>query len=161
MELRALRPDDLEELRALVKEVYSDSELAMWFDRAPTTEDLNEIFRLKMIAISGGSAVDIIAVEKNRIIGECEIVATGRAYLVGIIVSKNKRRKGIGKGLLLKGIESARKAGFPNVCAEVVEENLPAKNFFLKNGFVQSGVADREFTKDGESHRILYLEKEL
>ena len=161
MEIRKLRPDDLDGLRKLVQEVHSDSELAMWFDRAPSNEDLNEIFRLKMIAISGGSAVDIIALEENSIIGECEIVATGRAYLVGIIVSKERRREGVGMALLLKGIEAARKAGFPSVSAEVVEENVPARNFFLKNGFVQTEMMDKEFTKEGKSHRILYLIKEL
>lgn len=161
MEIRELEPQDLDELRMLVQQVYSDSKLAMWFERAPSDEDLNEIFRLKMIAISGKSAVDLVAIDGGKIVGECEIVSTGVSYLVGIIVAEQSRRRGIGKELLLRGIVAARKLKWPNISVEVAEDNAPARNFFLKNGFVQLGVADRQFTKDKKSHRILYMVNEL
>ena len=161
MEVRELKPEDLDELRALVQEVYSDSQLAMWFDRSPSEADLNELFRLKMLGITSKSAVDLIAIEHGKIIGECEIVFTGESHVMGIIVSKSKRRKGVGNELLAKGIDAARKLKFPSVFAEVAEENLPGMKFFIKNGFEQKGISDRLFSSDGKTHRIIYFKKEL
>ena len=161
MEIRQLRPEDLDELRLLVQEVYSDSSLAMWFDKAPSQEDLNELFRLKMLGLSSNSSVDLIAVENEKIIGECEIVFTGESHMVGIIVVKESRRKGVGQKLLSKGIEEATRLGFPSIYAEVVEDNAAGMGFFAKNGFERNGITEKQFSRDGKSHRILYFEKEL
>lgn len=161
MEIRQLRAEDLDELRLLVQQVYSDSELAMWFDKAPSQEDLNELFRLKMLGISSGSSIDLIAVEKGRIIGECEIVFTGESHMVGIIVAKESRRKGIGQQLLTRGIEEARRLGLDSIYAEVVEDNAAGMGFFTKNGFEKTGISEKQFSREEKSHRILYFEKEL
>lgn len=161
MEIRRLQKGDLEELRELVQAVYQDSELAMWFDKTPTNQELNALFSLKMQSLKDNVAVDIVAIENGRLIGECEIVRSMGSHLVGIIVSKESRGKGVGKKLLSAGIERAKKLGFDAVSAEVVEDNLPARNFFLKNGFEITGIADRQFARDGKGHKILYLEREL
>lgn len=161
MEIRRLRLEDLEELRKLVKAVYSDSELAMWFDKMPSNEELNSLFMIKMASIANESAIDIVATEKGKIIGECEIVDSLGSHVVGLIIAKASRRKGIGKKLLLAGIKEAKKRGFLAISAEVVEDNLPGKNFFLKNGFEVVGILDKQFARDKKEHKILYLERML
>jgi len=108
----------------------------MHFGKNPGREAFRFIFDEKMNRIPKGTIIDLVAVDGELLIGECEIVKidpdTGA---VGIVVSTNKLRQGVGSSLLLESIEASLKIGIKRLFAEVHEGNKPAMGFFLKSGF--------------------------
>lgn len=145
MEIRSLDLPDFEELFGLVSGVYDDTPLSMWFEKKPEREGFRLIFRAKIEGIVMRNVVDLVAIENGKMIGECEIVRRkGEIGVLGLIVSKEWRRKGVGSRLLAKAMEMAKTVGMSRLRAEVAEENSSAVIFLAKKGFSMNGTMPRD-----------------
>jgi putative acetyltransferase len=133
--LRNIRPEDNSELAELIRTVFREFRIerpgTVYFD--PTTDNLFTLFK------TPGSEY-WIAEENGRMIGSCGIFPTpglppGCAELVKLYLLAPWRGKGIGRLLMEKCFESARKLG----CSQLYLESLPeldkAVSMYLKAGF--------------------------
>ena len=158
MEMRTLRSGDFKGLTDLILGVYRDTRISMWFDFEPTQRELEELFRYKIDSVGCGRSVDLIAVEEGRIIGECEILLAEEVGVVGIIVEKGERKKGLGTKLFNAAVEIAGKLGAKKFFADVASENTAALEFFKKLGFKRRSVQAVANTENQDEKMPLRLE---
>ncbi len=160
MEIRSLDMPDFDALFSLVSAVYDDTPLSMWFEKKPEKESFRPIFGGKLEGMVRKDVVDIVGVGNDGIIGECEIARrSGEIGILGLLVLKEWRRRGVGSELLSSAIERAVSVGIYKLRAEIAEENSPAVVFLSKKGFSMNGSAARQ-TPDGIKPILLML-KEL
>ena len=105
--------------------VYSD----------PTTDDLYHLFKAE-------KSVLWVALEDGIIAGCCGIYPTKGlpekcVELVKFYLSAESRKKGIGKALLAKNLESARLFGYTKLYLESLPHFSDAINLYEKQGFLR------------------------
>jgi putative acetyltransferase len=132
---RKLEKKDNKEIADLIRSVFREFGIArpgtVYFD--PTTDDLFTLF-----SISGSEYW--IAEENGAIIGGCGIYPTpglpdGCGELQKLYLLSSYRGKGIGKALMAKSFESARKFGYKQIYLESLPELERAINLYEKAGF--------------------------
>lgn len=90
---------------------------------------------------------DIIGVISYSIIYE-------RAEINYIVVTDNNRKKGIGTELLNYALKDIINSNVKTVSLEVLEENIPAVNLYLKNGFIKKAIRPNYY---GNKNAILMI----
>lgn len=158
MELRDLRKEDFDELSDIVMHAYSESRFSLWFSRKPTKKHVFEVLDAKLAACDALTAVDKVAVEDGRVIGECEIIGGNLPAKVGIIVRADFRSKGVGKALLREALKDAKEIGVSVVYAEIAEPNSGAIRFFKRSGFNAVGLENAALKVDGKNYNIVVME---
>jgi len=138
VEIRQFAGSDKEQIKDLVLSVYEDTPEAFFYTHAPSNEELEAMMEEKLRNI-GRKLVDLVALESNKVIGECEIVKAGSEGRVGILVRKEERRKGVGTALLKAALNMAKAIGIETVIAYIDEKNKIAQSFFEKEGFAKTG----------------------
>jgi len=132
---RNIEKKDNKEIADLIRIVFREFKIdrpgTVYFD--PTTDDLYTLFQKH-------GSIYWIAEEGGKIIGGCGIYATpglpeGCAELVKLYLSSDHRGKGIGRHLLEKSIESAKKSGYSQLYLESLPELDKAIGLYEKAGF--------------------------
>ncbi len=137
MEIEELGQGHIKQLVLLIKKVYKEDKKYMLFEEEPSDNYLVDMLSSKMEMVERGEAVDIVAVEKGSIAGECEIVLSqDSTFKVGIFLDLKHRRKGIGGELLSNALGRAKALGVDTVFAEVDAKNEGASKFFERLGFI-------------------------
>ena len=78
-----------------------------------------------------------VAEEKEKIIGACMAGYDGhRGWLYAVAVSRNQRRRGIGKSLIEKAMESLKEIGCIKVNLQIRSSNHEVRAFYESLGFV-------------------------
>jgi ribosomal protein S18 acetylase RimI-like enzyme len=78
----------------------------------------------------------VVAVDGNEVLGLAMLgVRERRAWITRLGIIRSKRRMGTGWRLVTQLIEQARQKGAHYVVIEVIKNNIPAYNLFLKAGF--------------------------
>ena len=78
----------------------------------------------------------IIAKENENIVGFAGIIISiDDTEITNIVTKKAERKRGIGTLLLDKLIEMTKKENRDKISLEVNENNIEAKNLYIKNGF--------------------------
>ena len=78
----------------------------------------------------------IIAKENENIVGFAGIIISiDDTEITNIVTKKTERKRGIGTLLLDKLIEMTKKENRDKISLEVNENNIEAKNLYIKNGF--------------------------
>lgn len=85
-------------------------------------------------------------------------VDSQRGRILSIAVSKTHRRHGIGSALMMKIMESFKKANLKLASLEVRISNEAAQRFYEKLGFRKIGVIE-DYYEDGEGAFV--MEKEI
>ena len=62
-------------------------------------------------------------------------------YVPQLVVHKTGRHKGVGH-LMMNLLESSYSKSFQSINLEVLNDNLNAKAFYVREGFIESGVRD-------------------
>ncbi len=62
--------------------------------------------------------------------------------LICIHVRPEEKHRGIGTALLQKAMTEAKAQGYGRMCLWVFRENVSARNFYEKHGFVYAGISD-------------------
>lgn len=82
----------------------------------------------------------IIAKENENIVGFAGIIILiDDTEITNIVTKKTERKRGIGTLLLDKLIEMTKKENRDKISLEVNENNIEAKNLYIKNGFEMVG----------------------
>jgi mycothiol synthase len=95
--------------------------------------------------------LDIVAVADNGQIGSFGIVWTDIKNKVGLFepvgTHPGFQRKGLGRAVMLKGLQILQKCGMQKAIVSTVEDNLPAIGFYKSVGFqvaIQLGTFEKE-----------------
>ncbi len=132
--------DDLPELTELLYELFTEEE-----DFVPDRE--KQMRGLKLI-LEGPSRGRIFVMRSpNKIIGMINLLITistaegGFVLLLeDLIIHREHRGQGYGTKLLDYAIDFAKKKKFLRITLLTDKPNEPQKNFYLKNGFIQSSM---------------------
>ena len=101
------------------------------------------VFARKVIKMNhSDKGIFLIAKEKDKVIGFCNLFGKNGRAEIGIGVHPNYRNKGIGKQLLDKILKKAKEKGLRKVYAGVKKTNINSLNFFKKNGFIVNKVRE-------------------
>lgn len=92
---------------------------------------------------------DIIGIISYSIIYE-------RAEINYIVVTDPNRKNGIGTELLNYALKDIKNNNCEIVSLEVLEDNIPALNLYLKNGFIKSAIRENYY---GDKNAILMTRK--
>lgn len=91
------------------------------------------------------SANDIVLLVEERISGVCHISearsrdAKAWGEIVAIYLLPEIWGRGAGRKLLQSAIEKMKRNGCKNICLWVLRDNIRARKFYEKNGFILSG----------------------
>ncbi len=136
MQIRELEEKDFGSLRALILSVYDEMPYATTFASRPGGEELDSLMRRKLEGMRESRVADLVAVEGGEIVADCEITkSTESGGVIGIIVAKEHRRRGLGRRLVEKCAAKARQHKMLEVYAEMDDRNEGAAAFFSKCGF--------------------------
>jgi putative acetyltransferase len=118
-------------IRTVFREFKIDRPGTVYFD--PTTDDLFTLF-------SRQGSEYWIAEEKGVIIGGCGVYSTpglpeGCAELVKLYLSADQRGKGLGRKLMEKTFDSAKKLGYKQLYLESLPELSKALSIYERAGF--------------------------
>lgn len=132
---RNIEEKDNKELAGLIRAVFREHKIdrpgTVYYD--PTTDNLSELFKKP-------GSVYWIAEVSGTMAGGCGIYPTpglpdGCAELVKFYLLQEWRSKGIGRSLMEKCFESARKLGYKQLYLESLPELEKAVSMYLKSGF--------------------------
>ena len=135
MYIRRLHDDEYDEIIHLItqtvhsvcKKDYSPKELSAWAPRDFDTIKFRE-------ALCG--CINLVAIEKNKIVGFISMEQSG--YINRLYTHKDFLRRGIATALLAKVEDWARE----NYVYELsLDSSKTAQSFYLKNGFMESGIS--------------------
>jgi ribosomal protein S18 acetylase RimI-like enzyme len=140
LEIRALRPQDLTDLRAAVDRTSAQSLYRRFFGAKRSFSDKEVAF---FVNVDFANHVALVAVVEER--GHAAIVAGGRYIVqqpgtaeIAFIVVDEYQGQGIGSALLRHLAILARNAGLKEFAAEVLPENIPMLKTFEKSGLKMS-----------------------
>lgn len=133
--IRKLKKTDAASLSRLVLKIYDETSYALTFSEKPNALLLMDIFKSKLLLSKNNFLIDLVAVKGKKIIGECEIVLNENNAVIGIIVEKKHRRKGVGKLLIDESIKKFRQISNKPIIAIISKENKTALLFFKKCNF--------------------------
>ena len=140
LEIRALRPQDLTDLRAAVDRTSAQSLYRRFFGAKRSFSDKEVAF---FVNVDFANHVALVAVAEER--GHAAIVAGGRYIVqqpgtaeIAFIVVDEYQGQGIGSALLRHLAILARNAGLKEFAAEVLPENIPMLKTFEKSGLKMS-----------------------
>jgi ribosomal-protein-alanine N-acetyltransferase len=97
----------------------------------------------------------LVALENELVVGYVisRVVKTS-GHIIAIAVTPEKRRKEIGKTLMMEAMKRLKRSGANNVWLEVRISNKDAIEFYKKMGFVRGGIV-RGYYQDQEDAIIL------
>ncbi len=118
--------------------------------------------RKYVMANVAAGALYFVAVDGVEIVGWCDVVPLkwegfthcGR---LGMGVSKNYRRRGIGRNLMEVALREAEEAGFERVELGVFASNTAAIQLYETFGFVVEGVLKKARKLDGTYDDVLLM----
>ncbi len=166
--LRSLRWGDFEPLVAIYYELYEERAeghpvgIAL-FRHRPTRADEVDWFTRLFRATLAGEDVMVIAEVDGRAVGNCTVAPvgplrqseTGHIGLLGVLIDRRYRGRGIGTALLARCLEECR-GQFEQVRLSVHADNERAIRIYRRLGFVPCGHIPRGI-KRGEG----YIDEEL
>lgn len=86
----------------------------------------------------------------------------GEAELLNITVAPEARRSGVGRQLLASVLDAARKQGAERMFLEVRASNMPARELYLRSGFVEVGVRKGYYAcADNQREDAILMAKDL
>lgn len=117
-------------------------------------------------SISKSDMYNLVALEHRRIIGTSSYCASrwkkfdGFGEIVSIYFLPEYTGKGYGSALLSRAIAELRKLEYREILLWVLEENISARSFYEKNGFVSTGEYMDDKIAGKQLRELLYVLKE-
>lgn len=140
--IRALYKEDIDIIRSL----YSTDFLDGW-----SKEQLLGAFDTKRFLAAG-------KFKDEKLVGVITVsLSVDDADLEGIVVAKDFRQQGVATELFAFMEKSVKEQNKDKIFLEVRENNLPAINFYIKNGFKKISVR-KNYYRDGENATVMVKE---
>ena len=147
--VRPAVPGDADALVSLGQDVAAEEQLWLTYDRNRGDERRNVrgVQRDPNVAI-------FVAETPGGIAGRLSIARDRHPYSphvaeVGLMVSADQRRRGIGSALMEEALKWARSAGITKVELEVFPHNAPAIALYRKLGFEEEGTRRKRYLIGG------------
>jgi len=165
-EIRPVRIDDAEPLADYVRDILAD--------RMSSIADIDEMIvnhhrqreNIRRIQTTR-NALAIIAITENQIIGYLNVEPGKRRKIahvvdIGMSVSREFRRRGVGLALLDYAESWARNTGgITKLALNVFSGNIAGKKLYEKAGFNVEGVLRNQVNLDGEFQDLVLMAKFL
>ena len=142
--IREASPFDAEQIVGLIRDVHAEPipTSPRTLDEVPYT--LNAEREHIEHCLKTDNSVYYVAEYQGRVIGVLtldggSIRATRHTAVSGISVDKEHRGRGVGKQLMLKGVEWAKSAGIQRIELKVFANNQPAIGLYESFGFEMEG----------------------
>jgi putative acetyltransferase len=138
MYIRRMHDDEYNEVIKLItqtvhsvcKNDYSPKELQAWAPRDFDIKKFREALR---------DCINLVMIEKNKIVGFFSMEQSG--YINRLYTHKDFLRRGIATELLKEAEKWAKENGVYQLS---LDSSKTAQSFYIKNGFVESGVSVME-----------------
>lgn len=135
IEIRPIEKKDNSAISKIIKTTLEEFDAAIE-GTAYTDQETNAMFE----AYTDKKSIYYVAILNNKIIGGCGINAlkngnSNICELQKMYISPKARGKKIGKKLILKCLEFAKKAGYESCYLETFPKMTDAINIYKKNGF--------------------------
>jgi ribosomal protein S18 acetylase RimI-like enzyme len=140
---REPRRGDAPQFMKLINDIVDEPSSGIMMDRHSSPEDERKWVRARMEGIRRRRLVMLTAVADGTIKGNCDIVMGGwkKAHrgVLGIVLAKDLRGKGVGEALMRRTIELAerRLKGLEFVDLSVLDYNRRAMSLYAKVGFIE------------------------
>lgn len=138
--LREGVPADLHAIARLERASFSDP----WPREALLAELQVDRLRRPLVAENDGTVVGFLMAWS----------VADELHIINLAVDEAWRRRSIGTRLLEAAIEAGREEGSVLVTLEVRAGNLPARSFYERHGFLETGLR-RRYYRDGEDAVIM------
>lgn len=130
MKIEYMTLEDVDSIKNILKNEFDD----FWSENILKSEIINENTKY------------IVAKIDDEIVGFAGVLfSPDVCEIMNIVVKKNKRRQGIGKELLSKLIEIAKKNNFEILTLEVNDKNISAKTLYESFGFENVGLRKKYY----------------
>lgn len=160
--IRPIHEDDAAELIGLLRSVaeekkYITLEIITWNEKKQKEiiKDYNGIDSLMLVAECNGKIVGMVDIRRGR------YLKTHHVAEIGICILKGYRRKGIGKKLMERAIEWAKKMGVMKAEVEVFATNKAAIALYKRLGFEEEGRRKKHYKIMGEYVDGIFMGKFL
>ena len=140
---REPRQGDAPQFMRLINDVIDEPNSGIMMNSHTKFEDERKWVRGRIEGIKRRRLVMLTAIVDGQIKGNCDVTIDGwkRAHraVLGIIVAKNLRGKGVGEALMRRTIELAERRlnAIEFIDLSVLDYNRRAKNLYSKLGFVE------------------------
>jgi RimJ/RimL family protein N-acetyltransferase len=153
--VRRAEPGDAEGLTRLAEEVSGEPEAWLISADGEWRSVGDERRYLKAVRRYAHAAVFVAAQEDGALIGRLSVArdahpASAHVADIGLMVSKDARRQGVGWALLEAAVEWARAAGVRKLELHVFPWNEPAIKLYEKFGFEREGYRKGHYLRAGE-----------
>jgi putative acetyltransferase len=119
----------------------------------------------RLSEIENGRVIMLVAEVKGRVaaVGEVGLLTGERGHTgyLGIGVTKDKRRVGLGKSMMEALLELAKKAGLKIVILDAYGTNKAAIGLYEKVGFQEVGRIPKGILRDGRFIALVRMAAEL
>lgn len=159
IEIRPAQPGDFDQLLSLFDAVALERQ---WIGTEPGFNKAKYRAAWQSISDEKGGA-HFVACVGNEIAGAVSLYPTiGGAHDLGILVSRERRGRGIGTELLREAFAWARQHGIPELTLGVFPHNAAAINLYAKLGFVEVGRLEGSIVRQtGDVWDVILMEKEM
>lgn len=161
--LRSPRWEDLDDLTRLINSLVEEG-APITMDRIISREEEAEWLAGRLANIEKGRTIMVVAEVNGKVVGNSEMNRLGghqsHVGLLGIIVAREYRDRGIGTKMLETLIEESRKAGLKLLVLDALSTNTRARHVYEKVGFREAGVIPKMArTREGYDDVIrMYIE---
>lgn len=137
--IRLMRRDDVSKVACIERESFSDP----WSEKMFYDLIDSPVYKSFVLIIN------------DEISGYMSVIATKYVFeIINIAVKREQRNHGFGYMLIEKAKELAREISADTIYLEVRKSNEPAKNLYLKAGFISDGER-KGYYADGEDALLL------
>jgi len=139
---------------------YVDNGFAA-FSESKLPYDLFDVY----LQVSAGYPAVAVRLDAGEIVGFAWLqayhpsAAFRRTVEIGYFLRHDYTRCGIGKAILDRFVEQAKKMGIGSILASISSLNEPSINFHLKNGFTECGRFQRIGKKFGRDFDLVWLQR--
>jgi len=139
--LRAMREEDLDAVLAIERDCFP----------SPWTRE-NFLYEIRL----NRAAANWVLVEGDLVVGYACVWFLGPELQINnLAVSRDKRRRGLGRRLLLALLARARELGCRKALLEVRPSNRAARALYREHGFVEVGRRKNYYAAEGEDAILL------
>ncbi len=144
VQIRPVGNDDIEGYHRLLDAVAAERRYLAMVEAPPIEQT-----RAFVSGIRDRRDVMLLAVEKQEVVGWCDIVTTADRPTVahvgtlGMGIAESHRGRGLGSRLLASAVSAAWTRGLGRVQLLVFTDNVRAQALYLKHGFVVEGTRRR------------------
>ncbi len=139
--VRTPRPEDLLQVVELENRSFVDP----WSRVALEQELVSDSLRLPLVAEAAAKVVGYLMAWK----------IVDQLHVMNIATDPDYRRQGVGTALLRAAAGQAVEMGIVEITLEVRQSNQGARAFYLRHGFIETGLRQKYYVDNGEDAIIM------